>query len=90
MGATWALGDNPLVLMTALTSWVPSNYTDGKLEYHRTDSSTYDEVYAPLLGADGTATARTTGRKIRIFKTADVRMMFGDMFAKLQVAFPRK
>lgn len=89
MGATWALGDNPLVLLTALTGWVPSEYMGGKLEYERTDSSYYDVVTAPLLNADGTFALRSEGRKIRIYKSVDVRMMLADFFAKMRVNYGR-
>ena len=89
-GETWNLGDSPLVVLTALNDWVPSDFAGGKLRYERTGSSHYDEVICPLLNADGTFTVRTEGRKIRIYKDIDVRLMFSDFFAKLAVNFPAR
>ncbi len=89
-GEMWILGDNPLALLTSLTDWVPSEYANGKLKFERTSSSHYDEVICPLLNADGTFTPRTEGRKIRIYRNIDVRMTFGDFFAKLAMNFPAK
>ncbi len=86
-GETWTLGDNPLVLLTSLTDWPPSNL-DQPFEYRRTGSSQYDDVIAPLLNPDGTFTPRSEGRRIRVYRSADVRMMLGDMFAKLRINFP--
>lgn len=86
MGETWTLGDNPLVVLTALTDWGPSS--GRPFQYQRTGSSQYDEVVAPLLKSDGTFEPRTTGRKIRIYKSIDTRMMLQDMFAKLRINFP--
>lgn len=88
-GETWILGDNPLVLLTALTDWVPSGGGGNKpFLFERTQSSHYDEVLAPLFNPDGTFTARESGRKIRIYDALDVRTMHADMFAKLRLAFP--
>lgn len=86
MGETWTLGDNPLVLLTALADWGPSSYRP--FRYERTGSSLYDEVTAPRLNPDGTFTPRTEGRKIRIYKTIDSRLMLNDFFAKMRVNFP--
>lgn len=88
-GETWNLGDNPLVVLTALNDWVPSEFSGG-LKYERTGSSRYEEVICPLFNADGTFTVRAEGRKIRIYKDIDVRMMLGDMFAKLAANFPAR
>ena len=90
-GETWILGDNPLVLLTALTDWVPSGGGGNRpFLFERTQSSHYDEVVAPLLNADGTFTARESGRKIRIYDAIDVRTMLGDMFAKLRINDPER
>lgn len=89
-GEMWLLGDSPLAVLTSLTDWVPSSFDGGKLTYERTGSSHYDDVICPLLNPDGTFTVRTEGRKIRIYKDIDVRMMLNDMFAKLAVNFPAK
>lgn len=86
MGETWALGDNPLVSLTALADWGPSSYRP--FRYERTGSSLYDEVTAPRLNPDGTFAPRSEGRKIRIYKTIDSRLMLTDFFAKMRVNFP--
>lgn len=88
-GETWTLGDNPLVLLTALTDWVPSAGGGGRpFQFERTQSSHYDEVIAPLFNPDGTFAAREAGRTIRIYDAVDVRTMHADMFAKLRLNFP--
>jgi purine nucleosidase len=83
-GEMWILGDSPLVLLTALTDWVPSSIPP-PFRFERTGSSAYDEVFAPHLLADGKYEARTEGRKIRVYRDVDTRMMFGDFFAKLRM-----
>lgn len=85
-GETWTLGDNPLVVLTALTDWGPSVYRPS-FRYERTGSSNYDEVIAPLLNADGTFAPRSEGRNIRIYTSIDNRMMMNDFFAKLRVNY---
>ena len=87
-GEMWLLGDSPLAVLTSLTDWVPSDFAGGKLSFERTGSSRYDDVTCPLLNADGTFMPRTEGRKIRIYRNIDVRMMFADFFAKLAMNFP--
>ena len=87
-GEMWLLGDSPLALLTSLTDWVPSNFAGGKLSFERTGSSRFDDVICPRFNADGTFTPRTEGRKIRIYRNIDVRMMFGDFFDKLALNFP--
>lgn len=89
-GETWNLGDSPLVVLTALNDWVPSNFSGGKLTFERTGSSHYEEVVCPHFNPDGTFTPREQGRKIRIYKDIDTRLMFSDFFAKLAVNFPAK
>ncbi|WP_165372785.1 nucleoside hydrolase [Pengzhenrongella frigida] len=71
---TYALGDSPLVLLTALQS------------YFQPDSSSSDHVVlpAPLLDDTGAATPRPDGRPIRVYTRVDTRLMFEDMFGKLQ------
>lgn len=86
-GEMWCLGDSPLAVLTSLTDWVPSEFQGG-LKFERTGSSHYDEVICPLFNPDGTFALRTEGRKIRIYRDIDVRMMFSDFFAKLSVSFP--
>lgn len=87
-GETWTLGDSPLAVLTSLNDWVPSTFSLAGLKFERTGSSHYDEVICPLFNSDGTFAVRTEGRKIRIYKDIDTRMMFGDFFAKLAVNFP--
>jgi purine nucleosidase len=84
IGETYTLGDSPLVLLTALTDWIPGAMPPPFL-FTRTDSSPYDEVYAPRLLPDGKYEARNEGRKIRVYRNVDTRMMFSDFFAKLQM-----
>jgi purine nucleosidase len=84
-GETWTLGDSPLVLLTALTSWVPSSQSR-PLKYERT-SSPFDEVFVPRLRDDGRYEGRTQGRKMRVFNSVDTRLMFGDFFAKMRMNY---
>lgn len=86
-GETWTLGDSPLVALTALHDWNPVVTAEG-LEYTKTGSSEFDEVVVPFLNPDGTFTPRTTGKAIRVYKTIDTRMLFGDFFAKMRTNFP--
>jgi hypothetical protein len=87
-GETYTLGDSPLVVLTALHDWVPSSVRPS-FKYERTGSSQFDEIIAPHLNPDGTYEARSEGRKIRVYKTIDTRMMFNDFFAKLRLNFGR-
>lgn len=91
-GATWSLGDNPLVVLAALNDWVPSVGGGGKgpFAYQRTGSSHFSEVFAPRLDTQGTATPRDEGRKIRVYRDIDNRLMFGDFFAKLRENAPER
>jgi hypothetical protein len=85
-GETYTLGDSPLVLLTALTGWVPSAFV-APLPYERTDSSQFDIVAAPRVKLDGSYEARADGRKIRAYRSVDTRLMFSDFFAKLSINF---
>jgi hypothetical protein len=85
-GETYTLGDSPLVLLTALTGWVPSKFAR-PLPYERTDSSPFDEVPAPRLNLDGTYTPRADSRTIRAYRDVDTRMMFEDFYAKLALNY---
>ena len=87
-GEVWVMGDSPLVLLTALTAAVPSVF--GKQpRYERTGSSAYEEVIAPKLSQSGSTEPRTEGRKIRLYTSVDTRMMFNDLYAKLQTFRPQ-
>jgi hypothetical protein len=86
-GETWTLGDSPLVLLTALTHWGPSGRSR-PFRYERM-SSLFDERLAPLLKSDGSYEARTDGRRIRVYKTLDTRLLFGDFFTKMRLQSTR-
>lgn len=87
-GETWSLGDNPLVLLTALTGWAPSNRAR-PLRFENTDSSIYDVITGPRMGSDGTITPSESGRKIRVYRTIDTRLLFDDFYSKMEANFPR-
>ena len=87
MGETWTLGDNPVVLLTALTDWSPGTAASRPFKFERTGSSASQTVAAPRLNPDGTFTPRPDGRAIRIFESVDTRMMMNDLFAKLRVNY---
>ncbi len=69
---TYALGDSPLVLLTALQS------------FFQPDPSSSDYVTRPCPALDDAgAFVTSTGRDIRVYFRLDVRLMFEDMFLKL-------
>lgn len=78
MAETYALGDQPLVLLTALQSFFEPD----------SSSSAFARVPAPALDADGSLVPRADGRAIRVYTHVDTRLMFEDMFGKLD-AFSR-
>jgi hypothetical protein len=84
LGETWSMGDNPLVLLTALTGWIPDTFT-APFRYEKV-SSPFEEVSVPQLQADGTYVRRSEGRRMRVFNAVDTRLMFGDFFAKIRIA----
>jgi inosine-uridine nucleoside N-ribohydrolase len=71
-GETYALGDSPLVLLTALQS------------FFQPDPSSSDYVVraCPALDVSGLFNSHT-GREIRVYTRLDVRLMFEDMFLKI-------
>lgn len=73
VGETYALGDSPLVTLTALQSAFEADPS----------SSDYVMVPAPTVMADGTCKRNPKGRPIRVYTTIDTRLTFGDMMAKL-------
>ena len=73
LGETYVMGDNPLVLLTALQSSFQPDPS----------SSRYEIVAAPAIDDAGAYAAPTSGRDIRVYTDLDVRLMFGDLFAKL-------
>lgn len=73
VGETYVLGDSPLVLLTALwTSFEPGPA-----------SSPSAVRPCPLIEDSGLYTDRPDGRPIRIFTGVDNRLMFEDLYAKL-------
>jgi purine nucleosidase len=75
LGETYILGDSPLVLLTALRSSFQPDPS----------SSEYATVKAPLINDDGSYSTRTTGRDIRVYTRIDVRLMFDDLYDKLEL-----
>ncbi len=73
-GETYALGDSPLVLLTALQSLFEP---DGS-------SSHYVLRPAPELTADGTYRQVAGARTMRVYTLVDTRLMFEDFFLKLR------
>jgi inosine-uridine nucleoside N-ribohydrolase len=73
LGETYVLGDNPLVLLTALqTSWEVDPA-----------SSRYVLRPTPLINDEGWYEANPEGRLLRVYTSLDVRLMLEDFFAKL-------
>jgi inosine-uridine nucleoside N-ribohydrolase len=73
LGEGYVLGDNPLVLMTALqSSWEPDP-----------SSSDYTLVAAPRVTGEGEYEKRSGGREIRVYQKLDTRVMFEDLYAKI-------
>ena len=73
LGEAYVLGDNPLVLLTALqSSWEvdPS-------------SSKYVLKRVPKINDAGFYEKNEEGRKIRVYTNLDIRLMFEDFVAKL-------
>ena len=73
LGETYILGDNPLVLLTALqTAFQPDPA-----------SSDHLELPAPALDDHGDYVPRPGGRPMRVYARLDARLMFEDLYAKL-------
>jgi purine nucleosidase len=73
VGETYCLGDQPLVLLTALHSAFEADPS----------SSTYVVRPTPRLDAEGWYEDRPDGRPMRVYSVLDTRLMFEDMVAKL-------
>ncbi|MET0376373.1 MAG: nucleoside hydrolase [Rhizorhabdus sp.] len=86
-GETWTLGDSPLVVLTALTSWFASS--PKPLKFENTGASKFVEIVTPRIGKDGAYEPRTEGRKMRVYTSIDTRTMHADLFAKLQLRASR-
>jgi inosine-uridine nucleoside N-ribohydrolase len=74
-GETYILGDNPLVLLTALQSSFEADPS----------SSEYVIKTAPLINQQGAYEFNHQGRPIRVYTRLDTNLMFEDFFAKLQL-----
>lgn len=75
MGAeTYILGDSPLVLLTALQSIFEAD----------TSSSEYELRQSPRINDEGMYEINREGRLIRVYHKLDTRLMFEDLFAKMQ------
>lgn len=75
IGETYILGDSPLVLLTALQSSFEADPS----------SSEYAVRKSPLIADNGAYALNKSGRNIRVYTKLDIRLMFEDLFAKLQL-----
>jgi purine nucleosidase len=75
IGDTYALGDSPLVTLTALQSSFEADPS----------SSAYVVRPAPKLDGDGAYVANPSGRPIRVYTQVDTRLTFGDMVARFKL-----
>ena len=76
LGETYVLGDNPLVLLTALQSSFEMDPS----------SSTYRTIARPSIDDNGQYHANSTGAPMRVYTGLDLRLMFEDLYAKLEVS----
>lgn len=76
LGETYVLGDNPLVLLTALQSSFEMDPS----------SSTYRTIPRPMIDDDGQYRANSRGAPLRVYCALDLRLMFEDLYAKLGIA----
>lgn len=72
-GETYAMGDQPLVLATALTSQFEAD----------TSSCVHETRPCPSIADDGAYIHRPDGRPIRVYRWVDTRLVFEDFYAKL-------
>ena len=75
IGDTYALGDSPLVTLTALQSSFEADPS----------SSRYVVRPAPKLDDAGEYVDNAAGRPIRVYTQIDTRLTFGDMIARLKL-----
>lgn len=74
LGEVYALGDSPLVLLSALQSaWQPA-----------ASSSFYLDLPAPKITAAGDYLSQSKTRKIRVYFQLDNRLMLEDFYAKVR------
>jgi purine nucleosidase len=74
LGETYCLGDQPLVLLTALQSAFEPEPS----------SSAWVTVPTPRLSDTGWYEPRPDGRPMRVYTELDTRLMFDDLCAKLE------
>lgn len=75
-GETYCLGDQPLVLLTALHSTFEADPS----------SSTYVTIPKPRLTPEGWYEPRENGHPMRVYTRIDTRLMFEDMYFKIAKA----
>lgn len=73
-GESYVMGDSPLVLVTALQT-----------TFEADSASSFHEIrQCPQIKSDGTYSFEQPGRDIRVYTQVDNRLMFEDLFAKLE------
>ena len=75
VGETYAMGDSPLVTLTALQSAFQPDPASSFYVWHDRLTILDDGKYGP----------KSTGRPIRVYTHIDNRLTFGDFFAKLEL-----
>jgi inosine-uridine nucleoside N-ribohydrolase len=75
LGETYALGDSPLVLLTALQSGFEPDASSSRYVVRETPAITEAGQYATVAGA----------RAMRVYTHLDTRLMVEDMFSKLHL-----
>jgi len=75
VGETYILGDNPLVLVTALQTYFEPDPA----------SSSYQKLKAPRISSQGQYEDNPYGRNIRVYNKLDIPLMFNDFFMKLDL-----
>jgi len=75
LGETWALGDSPLVLLTALQSAFEADPASSRYLLRPTPAITDGGGYEAVPGA----------RPMRVYTAVDTRLMVEDLFAKLSL-----
>ena len=79
-GETYIMGDNPLVLLTALQSSFEPDPS----------SSPYMIKRAPKINNDGLYEINLSGRNIRVYEHLDNRLLFNDFYDKLELLAARQ
>jgi inosine-uridine nucleoside N-ribohydrolase len=75
LGEVYILGDSPLVLLTALQSSFEADPS----------SSEYVIKMAPMINNEGGYDLNSKGRNIRVYTRLDIKLMFDDFLAKLEL-----